>query len=439
MKKLFTIILVLTITVMCVGCSKRDNDSAKDQAGANNGNAAADNSQLERAQAAIDAGNYDQAYKILYDDNFRSKEEEALFAKLVYVPITVTSTSGSVVKTFAYDNNGNLLKAVEDDDTTTYTYDAQGNLLCLEKEYNGYFSHRYTYTYDANGNRLTQLYEGSDDNWEKYTYTYDEAGNQLTQRFEDSDGDWHAYVYTYDDKGDQLTSQYADSTGAEHTTTYTYTYNDQGKRIRRDWTSTDGATGSNTYDTSGRTTGYYKEDADGRWSKVTGIYDSNGNQLEYTEERSEKGVVVHFTCTYDKNGKLLELTGGRGFPMTKTFTYDSNGNRISGEGFETEPTGAVTNYSCTYDDHSNITVCKVENTYFNRNQTYKYAYDENGVVTTAMCTDHATEDRTEYTYGYTFTYQLFYYPDGVPTQVDGINLVSHNCNPLAVMLQTIKP
>ena len=414
MKKLFTIILALTITVMCVGCGKRGNDSAKDQAGANNGNAAADNSQLERAQAAIDAGNYDQAYKILYDDNFRSKEEEALFAKLVYVPITVTSTSGSVVKTFAYDNNGNLLKAVEDDDTTTYTYDAQGNLLSLEKEYKGHFSYR-------------------------YTYTYDEAGKQLTERFEDSDGNWHAYVYTYDDKGDQLTSQYADSTGAESTTTYTYTYNDQGKRIRRDWTSTNGATGSITYDASGRTTSYYKEDADGSWIKLTATHDSNGNLLENTEERSEKGVVEHFTRTYDKNGKLLELTGGRGFPMTKTFTYDSNGNRISGEGSVTEPSGAVTNYSCTYDDHSNITVCKVEDTHFNRNWTYKYAYDENGVVTTAMCTVHATEDTTEHTYGYTFTYQLFYYPDGVPTQVDSINLLSYNCQPLSVMLQTIKP
>ena len=76
----------------------------------------------------------------------------------------------------------------------TYTYDTDGNLLTLSRDYdgNGLPNSITTYTYDTDGNRLTYSYDidgdGGPNTGYTYTYTYDADGNLLTESV-DSDGD----------------------------------------------------------------------------------------------------------------------------------------------------------------------------------------------------------------------------------------------------------
>ena len=126
--------------------------------------------------------------------------------------------------TYFYHGNGTLsLKLYEtswgDQKITTYKYDENGNLVYSE-------SPSEKVTYDKNGNILSL-----ERSYEKLTYTYDEKGNLITEQLQDltDRGDHRLYSYTYDSDGKLLseTSKFPDSTWIT-----TYTYDEKGLSIQ---------------------------------------------------------------------------------------------------------------------------------------------------------------------------------------------------------------
>ena len=112
---------------------------------------------------------------------------------------TLVKDSSTTYTQYIYQDNIVLEQRTNSDspndvDTTTYIYDANGNLLQEQTSYN-----EFSYTYDANGNLLQEYFNGTLD----CSYTYDEKGRVITQTnvrgYENDD----IYYYTYN-SNDQI-------------------------------------------------------------------------------------------------------------------------------------------------------------------------------------------------------------------------------------------
>jgi len=214
---------------------------------------------------------------------------------------------------YSYENNSETLKSVTDpyNNTTSYTHDAQGNVLTKTEPGVG----TTWYSHDANGNTTSV----KDPLGNITTYTYNSLSQVLT-----TSGPAGNTSNTYDAKGN-LTSS-IDAAGA--TTTYEY---------------------------------------DGK-GNVTKISNALGQSTLFTytpaglvETRTDPaGIVVRYT--YDDNGNITTSIDPIG---TTTYSYDSM-NRLTGI---TDPSGNFTGY--VYDQQGNRT----SQTDANGNTTsYKYSY-----------------------------------------------------------------
>lgn len=139
--------------------------------------------------------------------------------------------------------------------TTSYIYDASGNLS--EEKYSGSSSYVQTYTYDASRLLVSSRYQESDGTVSNYTYSYefDESGNIETKTVhkngelltsyyytynsnneivrevqEDADGYSQTYNYKYDSSGNVIWDQFC---GIATTNTYTYQYDANNRLIQR--------------------------------------------------------------------------------------------------------------------------------------------------------------------------------------------------------------
>jgi RHS repeat-associated protein len=313
--------------------------------------------------------------------------------------VTVTDPMGHTT-TFGYDAKGNLTSITYPDNSTEqYQYDAQGDLItstnrrgqALHYTYNaqglvtredfadgthvdfGYdaqgnltsvtdASGTTTAQYDANG-RLTELTEPSG---QFLQYTYDNAG----RRIKTVDQTGFTVNYQYDANGRLI-----GLTDASNAPIVTYTYNAQG------WLA-EAQNGNGTYTT-------YDYDADGNVlhlvnyapnstvnSRFDSTYDALGRRISLT---TLDGTTNY---TYDATGQLVGVTlpGGE----TITYTYDADGNRISAT-----DNGATTSYTSnalnqytaagstqyTYDADGNLI------TETNASGTTTYTYDQRNRLT----------------------------------------------------------
>jgi RHS repeat-associated protein len=254
----------------------------------------------------------------------------------------VTSTQGQT-KQFALQNGTNLRTGVIfSSATTTYTYDANGNVLTSTDP----TELTTTLTYDPVFNKVTSI---TDPLGNISRFSYDVKGNLLTS----TDADGNSSSYQYDSTGlltqatdalNQTTKFTYDAFGnvisvtdpLGNTTSYAYdaisrliqvidalgrrtsfTYDAMGRLLTR----TDATAGVTAfaYDPDGNLLSV--EDAQGNTNAFT--YDPMNRLLSRTD-----GLGRSDTRTWDTDGKLIKYVDRRG--QTSTFTYD-NLNRLTTE------------------------------------------------------------------------------------------------------------
>jgi YD repeat-containing protein len=121
--------------------------------------------------------------------------------------------------------NNELTSEVESGTTTTYQYDAQGQLTHAGAT---------TYAFNATGDKSGLTYNASDKNEltndGTYSYTYDNEGNEISKTTLATGDNW---VYTYDNNNEMVSAVETES--GTVTTSEGYKYDALGNRIEMDW------------------------------------------------------------------------------------------------------------------------------------------------------------------------------------------------------------
>ncbi len=236
----------------------------------------------------------------------------------------ITNPLGGVTKK-AYDAGGNVIRSTvvaqgynEDyepdgtfiEHTTSYTYDADGNLIKTVNAEGG----ETVYAYNAAGDLLTV----TDPMGSTTANTYDSLGNLLTV----TDPRGSVTTYTYDAVGNLLTV--TNALGQVTTNTY-----DSCNRLIST-SDPGGHTTSYTYDALGRMT----SSTDARGNTTHQYYDSMGNIIKITDESNR----IDYEAVYDAAGRATQVTDAAGSITTNV--YDWAGNLI-------QQTNAL-NQSCVY-------------------------------------------------------------------------------------------
>ncbi len=253
---------------------------------------------------------------------------------------SMTDLTG-ITTTYTYDAAGNVIASSDDDaHSASYVYGANGQLA--SSTVNGVTS---STTYDPMGNVLTQTNNAGQVTTFTYNsqelvssvtnaagvtrYVYDPDGN-LVQMV---DGDGHVTYYTYNG-ANQRTSMVVNG----HT--WTYAYDNANNLISS--TDPDGRTTSytlNAQDLPVATT--YSQPGQSTIS-ISATYNAAGQRTSMTDP-----TTGTHTYTYDGAGNLTEMSNG----SHDTFTYDYN-SPSPGEMTETYPSGATVTY--TFDDQHNV-------------------------------------------------------------------------------------
>ena len=160
--------------------------------------------------------NFDKKKKNVFKDitKFNHKDQKE----------SISAYAGNKLQTkitFTYDDKGNLtqeeyknLTNKEENTTTYYTYDAQGQLLTKERIALGTVHYFDTFAYLSNGKvwqkTSYEIYSGEKDKKRKETITY----------------------YTYDANGDLVEDQYTDTDNFKVLTSYCY----ENKKLRENYT-----------------------------------------------------------------------------------------------------------------------------------------------------------------------------------------------------------
>lgn len=316
-------------------------------------------------------------------DKKNSTEEELETAYLLSeISATQTDSEGktSTMKaTMKYDDDYNLIGGETYQDgklvyKSTFDKDPQKPLVELEYE-DGKETSRTTYTYDANGNLLERSgnrnYNGKNSTF-KYIFTYDANSNMLTEKNYSNGKLENEFIYTYTAFNKVATEILRYSYGEEVHCTYTYDQHENKISETRTWQYDNGETRStqttyeNTYD--GDKLAEVKTYEDGKlesWEK----YDANGNEtlrVYYYGDDGEESS--RYESTYDEDGKILKrVDKWGGETNTTTYTYNSSGKIV--ETNYSAQDGRTSRSAYSYDDNGNVTGMK---TYTDGKVTMEY-------------------------------------------------------------------
>ena len=315
---------------------------------------------------------YDSNLRLIKVTNALGHVSEILTFDAANRPLTIKDANG-VVTTLVYDSLGRLTSSTKDSATTTYAYDANGNVLSITDPVGVVI----TYAYD-NAGRLTSI---TDALGNSITYTLDNASNITKEEYKDSSA---TLKYTASKVYDEL-SRILDSVDANlDKTSYAYDVNSNLTTI------TDGNYNATSFafdgldrlvqatDALSGITSYAINDLD----QTTGVTDPRSNTTSYsynafgdvlTRVSPDTGTT---TYSYDKAGNVTSSTDARG--VVTNYSYDAI-NRLASV---TYPSDSTLNQSFTYDaatgcGYSIGRLCSVSDA----SGTASYIYDAKGRLT----------------------------------------------------------
>ena len=355
MKKIAVVLALLLCVTMVTGCGKTAEKPSEPTKAPD---------RVADVNAAIQSGDVRKAYDLLKADG--SDEAKAMLENFAFVLTKEARDNGS---------------------STVYTYDASGYLTA--EDYTGasgnYWS-KVTYTHDAAGHVLTEEHTDCNGYRKNITRAYDEKGNEI--RLTDPDGEHGALTLTttYDDSGNVLTKRFAYDSG--HISESVYTYDANGNQLSV--VMTEGGT--------------YREER--VWT-----YDADGNVLTDRWSNTAVGLLHNYAYAYEDGGNVVICRDpdDPDYDSTTTFTYSDDGSVLTID--VTWSSGGWRKTVYTYDANGNI----LKKDYSNSNdtqETYVCTYDADGNLLTKEYTVNKGTDRVS-----TYTWELRYYPNGVPKQV----------------------
>lgn len=218
-------------------------------------------------------------------------------------------------------------------DTTTYTYDENGNALSIESA-----SYQMAYEYDANGSCIktieTRTY-GDTTYTRTSTMTYDENGKLISQT-DESDDSSYVSEYTYDDKGNQIKYVRTNSNDPEDVRTYENIFDENGTIIKSVSTGSeyyDNSVSEYTFDSEGRQiTKRIETDAEGNELISESIYYGGGfiNLSGYEYKSNNTPVTYTSEVKYDDKGNPTNIikTYDDGTSAEEVYEFDENGNLV---------------------------------------------------------------------------------------------------------------
>jgi RHS repeat-associated protein len=248
--------------------------------------------------------------------------------------MTDVSQSGSAVTSkeasFTYNGDGQftgmtLAAGGDTVATASYGYDDANRLTSLTYMHGDTTIESYGYTYDAN-NWVTQL----TDNDGTTSYTYNNDG-ELTGA--SGSGLPSSNSYTYDSNGNRTSTDGAsESTGTNNQLssdgTYDYTYDGDGNLITQTTIST-GATENFTWDYRNRLTEIvYKNSSGVVTGSVQYTYDAANQRISQIVKNGSGTVTLNEQYVYDPTGNLVMTLDGSG-NVTHTFLTGPLGQTLA--------------------------------------------------------------------------------------------------------------
>jgi len=284
-------------------------------------------------------------------------------------PLQVNNPNG-VVTMLTYHPRGWLTSQTTAGETTTFDYDATGQLLRITQPHGGFIQYEYDQAHrlvaleDNAGNRIEHTLDAAGNR--KAEKTYDEQGalrHELSRTYDlmgrldnliDSRG--YATDYAYDDNGNTLSVTDPNN----RITSFEY---DPLDRLRK---TLDAALGETQYtydardnltavtDPNGHST-QYDYNALGDLLQLdshdTGVttygHDAAGNRTAQTDAR---GVVTHYS--YDALNRLTEIAYPDDPALDVTYIYDQGANGLGQLTGMTDGSGST---SWSYDQHGRVT------------------------------------------------------------------------------------
>jgi RHS repeat-associated protein len=359
-----------------------------------------------------------------------------------YSPTSYYTTS------YTYDAVGNLVRTLDaKGQTVTYSYDDLNRPVLTTEPDQG----TVTRTYDNLGNLATK----KDPNGNTITYTYDNLNRVTKVSYPDST----TATFSYDKNGNRLSMSNSASSA-------TFGYDARNRPVKKSWTIA-GATyvQSYSYDSAGNLVGItypdntrvtYSMDALNRVTSVSvaGITEATltyGSNLQVSSITYGNGVVTKYT--YDKRGRTSEIkTNWFNTLLDLIYSYDNVGNLATVSGTNTEPesysydslnrltssTGPWGTLGYGYDAVGN----RVWMTNGSTNTTYTYgAYDRLASVgTTSNTYDNNGALKTESMGGCntnTFSYDFESRLTSVTNGCSG-TLATYSYSPLGIKIQAVE-
>ncbi|MBR2986592.1 MAG: hypothetical protein IKC63_01090 [Clostridia bacterium] len=358
MKKLFTALFLLTVSLLLCACGGALEDTVSEPertlADVLQVNAMRTEAPLKErdpqlqaytdALACLDKGRIEAAYALfLTIRDYR--DVSSYLARFSYQPEAVIYQGNDHASTsrYRYDEYGRVVESCSFSsfsDTLRYHwyfYDEKGNLIREEegpKKYypsnsEWYYGSGTSYVYDTDGNLILMKYPGG---YER-SAEYDDKGNLIYSRYGSVLEEIFVDTFcTYNEDGKLIREERVDGTDTD---VIMYTYNEKGELVEEACRSTRRANYSvrYEYDRVGRLVkrSHFTADRETPYYVWSWEYDQSGMLLKETCESGTEGFILETLYSYDRNGRCVVYRQKKNGTLKAVVSreFDESGNLIS--------------------------------------------------------------------------------------------------------------